>query len=209
MRRDGFLTYFCFIVVLVAGSIFIRYSTVKRLFNFALFTSIILGVYGIVQWTGNDFIKWSDHGNNVISTLGNSNFAGSMMAIAFILMFGGILIQSYKPFLRALFFLGVVLLGISIFPTNARQALVILTLGVGLVFTVFVSNYKPAISKVMFVTGIVSGIFAILGMLQIGPLKELLYKDSVTVRGFYWRAGLKMLQEHPLFVCLYSILNIV
>ena len=35
-------------------------------------------------------------------------------------------------------------------------------------------------------------------MLQVGPLKEYLYKSSVSVRGFYWRAGYQMFIDHPL-----------
>ena len=35
-------------------------------------------------------------------------------------------------------------------------------------------------------------------MLQIGPLTDLLYKSSVTVRGYYWRAGLEMFKSEPL-----------
>ena len=35
-------------------------------------------------------------------------------------------------------------------------------------------------------------------MLQIGPLSELLYKSSVSIRGFYWRAGFKMFFSDPL-----------
>lgn len=199
MRRDGFLTYLCFIIFLLIGAVFIRFATIKRFYVFGLITSLILGIYGIMQWTGNDFVQWSDHGNNVISTLGNSNFAGSMMAIALILMFGGLFFNSYNFAYRSLFLISIILLGIAILPTNARQALVILALGIGLVLTILVSNYKPLLSKIMGVSGLAAGILAILGMLQIGPLKEFLYKDSVTVRGFYWRAGIKMFQEHFLF----------
>jgi hypothetical protein len=36
-------------------------------------------------------------------------------------------------------------------------------------------------------------------MLQIGPLTSFLYKSSVTVRGYYWRAGIEMVQNHPWF----------
>jgi O-antigen ligase len=199
MRRDGFLTYLCFIIFLVAGSAFIRFVTIKRFYVFGLITSMVLGIYGVMQWTGNDFVQWSDHGNNVISTLGNSNFAGSMMAIALILMFGGLFFNSYNLVYKSLFLISIILLGIAILPTNARQALVILALGIGLVTTIWVSNHKPLLSKIMGGFGLASGILAILGMLQIGPLKDFLYKDSVTVRGFYWRAGIKMFQEHFLF----------
>jgi O-antigen ligase len=199
MRRDGFLTYLCFIIFLVAGSVFIRFATIKRFYVFGLITSLVLGIYGVMQWTGNDFVQWSDHGNNVISTLGNSNFAGSMMAIVLILMFGGIFFNSYNIALRSLFGTSIILLGFAILPTNARQALVILGLGIGLVITIWISNHKPLVSKIMGLFGIAVGLLAILGMLQLGPLKEYLYKDSVTVRGFYWRAGIKMFQEHFLF----------
>ena len=39
---------------------------------------------------------------------------------------------------------------------------------------------------------------AILGMLQKGPFASLLYKDSVSVRGYYWRAGIEMFKHSPL-----------
>jgi O-antigen ligase len=43
-----------------------------------------------------------------------------------------------------------------------------------------------------------SAVFALLGMLQKGPLTSLLYKDSVSVRGYYWRAGIEMFKDSPL-----------
>jgi hypothetical protein len=39
---------------------------------------------------------------------------------------------------------------------------------------------------------------ATLGMLQKGPFASLLYKDSVSVRGYYWRAGIEMFKHSPL-----------
>jgi hypothetical protein len=44
------------------------------------------------------------------------------------------------------------------------------------------------------------GFFAVLvGTLNKGPLASLLYKDSVTYRGDYWRAGWKMTLDNPIF----------
>jgi O-antigen ligase len=52
----------------------------------------------------------------------------------------------------------------------------------------------------LFVVGfsVAGAILAILGMLQKGPLVSLLYKDSVSVRGYYWRAGIEMFKDSPL-----------
>jgi hypothetical protein len=38
-----------------------------------------------------------------------------------------------------------------------------------------------------------------LGMLRIGPLADVLYKQSISVRGYYWRAGIEMFQSNPIF----------
>jgi hypothetical protein len=47
---------------------------------------------------------------------------------------------------------------------------------------------------------VVVGFIAVLvGTLNKGPLAPLLYKDSVTYRGDYWRAGWKMTLENPIF----------
>ena len=39
---------------------------------------------------------------------------------------------------------------------------------------------------------------AIFGMLQKGPLTGLLYKPSVSVRGYYWNAAIEMFKSNPL-----------
>jgi tetratricopeptide (TPR) repeat protein len=39
---------------------------------------------------------------------------------------------------------------------------------------------------------------AVLGMLQKGPLVDMLYKNSISIRGYYWRAGISMLRDHLL-----------
>jgi len=46
---------------------------------------------------------------------------------------------------------------------------------------------------------LVTGFLSVLGMLQIGPLTSLLYKGSVTVRGYYWSAGYEMFKNNLFF----------
>jgi O-antigen ligase len=40
-------------------------------------------------------------------------------------------------------------------------------------------------------------VLALLGMLQKGPLAQFLYKTSVTIRGYYWDAGVSMFLSNP------------
>jgi tetratricopeptide (TPR) repeat protein len=55
---------------------------------------------------------------------------------------------------------------------------------------------KLGLGLLVLVMGV--AVISILGMLQIGPLQSLLYKDSVTLRGYYWRAGINMFLNNPL-----------
>jgi O-antigen ligase len=87
---------------------------------------------------------------------------------------------------------------ILIIKSQSRQGLVVILFAVLFYITLF-AFYKN--KKLRFPIAAVSIIIvasSILGMLQIGPLKSVLYKDSVSVRGYYWRAAWKMFQENPL-----------
>jgi tetratricopeptide (TPR) repeat protein len=88
---------------------------------------------------------------------------------------------------------------ITIFPTNARQGLLLLFFGISSLIIVLIYNFNRIIGRVAILFSFVGLLVSILGMLQIGPLSKLLYKDSVSVRGFYWRAGIEMFQNNILF----------
>jgi O-antigen ligase len=199
MRRNGLLTYLCFSILLIAGFLYVKDSLIKRIYAWIVLTSLTVSGYGIMQWTGNDFVQWSDHGKNTISTLGNSNFAGSLMSILAILVFGGLFIRQFGPIFKLVLSVVFLMLLVAILPTNARQALVILGLGLGVIVIVVVSVNNKKIALLLSGLGTFVFILAVLGMLQVGPLKDLLYKNSVTVRGFYWRAGVKMFTENIWF----------
>jgi tetratricopeptide (TPR) repeat protein len=93
----------------------------------------------------------------------------------------------------------VLALAITIYLSNARQGLISLFVGIVLSITIYIWNKHKNYGRVIML--IFSGIvfISILGMLQIGPLKDVLYKGSVSIRGYYWRAGLEMIKSHPLF----------
>jgi hypothetical protein len=43
------------------------------------------------------------------------------------------------------------------------------------------------------------GLLVFAGILNSGPLADFLYKSSLQARGFYWRAAINMMIEHPFF----------
>lgn len=196
-RRNGTLTYFGFSIFLLTAAKFVRFSNVYAGLKIVVATGLVLAVYSLVQLSGNDFIQWSQE-NSIISTLGNTNFAGAVMAILFIAILPQIFISSLNLYYRIIAFSTSVLLLTVIIPTNARQAIIILIAGLFFIINFLIYRNFKVFGKLLLIIGFFVAIIAILGALQIGPLRELLYKQSLSVRGYYWRAGIKMFTDNIL-----------
>jgi O-antigen ligase len=198
-RRNGFLTYLSLTIFMFAAAIFVKLGAIKRLNYVAFFTGMVLGIYGLMQISGLDFVQWNNPYNAVISTVGNPNFAAAVMAMMASIVFGPVLNNSFNFYFRvASLFLTVMLL-ITIYLSDARQGLIAFAIGVGVYVIIWLYGIKSKLRHLILGSSLFVGVFAILGMLQIGPLTAYLYKNSVSVRGYYWRAGLEMLKDRPIF----------
>lgn len=199
MRKNGFLSYVALSLFFIVSAIYIRINNLITFYKFVLATSYLVGGYGLLQMTGNDFIPWSSSGMAIFSTFGNSNFAGSAMAILAILVLGGSYAYRKNLLISALSVIAFVMLLITIFPTNARQGLLLLFFGIGSLIIVLIYNYNRYLGRASITLAFIGVLLSILGMLQFGPLERFLYKDSVSVRGYYWRAGINMLRDNLWF----------
>lgn len=198
-RRNGFITYLSLAIILLATSIFVRAFNIKRLYLITYYVGTITAIYAFVQTTGNDFIAWNNNYNSIITTLGNPNFAGAVMAIMGVLSFASIFITDLKIYSRLFsIVLSIALLGL-IYRSNARQGMLAYFLGVGLFLVIWLIIKQRNLGILAAGGGVLVFIFSLLGILQIGPLERFLYKPSVSVRGYYWRAGIEMFKENPLF----------
>ena len=198
-RRNGFLQYLSLSIILVATAIFVRTFNIKKLFLVTYFIATISVIYSLMQTTGNDFVNWNNPYNPVISTLGNPNFAAAVMAIMGVVTFSSVFISTFQAPQRVVAGAISIFLLFVIYKSNARQGILAYFLGVGIFLTIWlwIKNKKFGILAV--VVGLAIFIVSILGMLQFGPLERYLYKPSVSIRGYYWRAGIEMLRSHPFF----------
>ena len=199
MRKNGYLTYFSLSIIFLVTVFYVRNNNLIKIYKFMLLSALAVGGYGLLQMTGNDFINWSSSGMALFSTMGNSNFAGSLMAILATITLGGSYIYRKSVALSSISIIAFVILVITIFPTNARQGLLLLFFGISYLIIVLIYNFNRIIGRIAILFSFVGLLVSILGMLQIGPLSKILYKDSVSVRGFYWRAGIEMFQNNILF----------
>jgi len=198
-RRNGFLQYLSLSIILVTTAIYVRAFNIKKLFIVTYFIALILSIYSIIQTTGNDFVSWNNPYNAVIGTVGNPNFAAAVMAIMGVITFSSIFIDTIDYSYRIFALVLAALLLFAIYRSNARQGLLAYALGAGIfmIIWLWIKNRKLGIFSS--VLGVIVFIISVLGMLQQGPLEKYLYKPSVSIRGYYWRAGIEMLINHPFF----------
>lgn len=197
-RRNGFLSYFALTIVLIFCMTSINYVYALRVLKCAIVIGVLLCAYGFMQITGNDFVSWNNPYNSMIATVGNPNFASSLLALISLIAFFSLFNMEFSKIYKTIA-LSVVLASIYlIVESQSRQGLLVMTFALLFYFTVLIYlNYKKFRILAM-ITSLTLTFFAILGMLQVGPLSSVLYKSSVTVRGYYWRAAWEMFLDKPL-----------
>jgi len=198
-RRNGFISYLSLAIIIIATSIFVRFFNIKNLYLITYLVGTISVIYALMQTTGNDFINWNNGYNPIITTLGNPNFAAAVMAIMGVICFSAAFNLELKLHYRVFSILLTALLLFAIYRSNAKQGLLSYILGIGLFLIIWLYGKSKKLGVFASIIGIFVVIASILGMLQIGPLEKFLYKPSVTLRGYYWQAGIEMLKSHPVF----------
>jgi O-antigen ligase len=197
-RKLGFFTYFGLAIFMICASLIANFSNIKNFFIAALIVSIIVGLYGILQATGNDFFEWNNPYNAVIGTVGNPNFASANFAVLSVVCLSMLFNSVFKIKWKALSFSALMLLLFSIVRSDSRQGLISFCVGALflLIFKAYAFSKRTGIFALIAI--IILSVLGILGMLQVGPLEKYLYKDSLSIRGFYWRAGIEMFKENVL-----------
>ena len=198
-RRNGFLQYLSLAIIFIYSSRVMTLASSKVLIKLMIIVSFILSAYGIIQITGHDFVKWDNPYNRMIGTLGNPNFASALLAIFLVVVFPQIFNSKISPIIRLTALISSTMSISAIISSDSRQGLLTFAIGILFYLTVKVYVRRKKLGICLILLNLIITTVSILGMLQYGPLKSYLYKDSISVRGFYWRAALEMFQSHPLF----------
>jgi len=196
-RRNGFAAYFSLIVIFLYSFKVINFTNILRIFKASLIVATIFSGYGVLQHFDKDFVSWNNPYNPIISTAGNPNFASALMAV-FVMMAVTILFVSKIPIGYKL--LSAITIGMSLFAivsSNSRQGIVALLFGLLFFISLFSYLRNRNFGFIVITVSTILSAAALLGMLQKGPLSQLLYKTSVTIRGYYWDAGISMFLSNP------------
>jgi hypothetical protein len=83
--------------------------------------------------------------------------------------------------------------------TDSQQGFLVLLIGSVIALGVYVNQRSKTMGYSYLGLALIGFVAVLVGTLNKGPLASLLYKDSVTYRGDYWRAGWKMTVDNPIF----------
>ena len=197
-RRNGFLSYLTLVVIFLFTAVRMNFFYIIRMIKGSIIVGGILSFYGLQQLAGRDFVNWNNPYNAMISTLGNPNFASALLAILTLISIFALLLETINRAYKFLALTVLLMSVIAIYQSNSRQGLLVLTFGLMCYATLYSLFNLRKFKKVILIAISSAVIFITLGMLQIGPLADLLYKESVSVRGYYWRAAIEMFRSHPI-----------
>jgi len=200
-RNNGFLLYFLLVILFLTTLSITEQEFFSKL-RLALAVSGIANVfYALWVLAFGDFIGWSNPYGNLLGTLGNPNFIGSFFGMFAALLFSLVVAKQESKFKKfsALILLPLVFLGII--QSHAVQGKVLFIAGAGVVgFYWLRDKFQSSNPSILYALFAIAGFFlALLGTLQKGPLSEILYKETVSLRGQYWYAGWKTGLSNPIF----------
>ena len=196
-RRNGFLAYFALCVIFLYAARTINFSNILRIYKIAILIGLLLSAYGLMQINGKDFIKWDNPYNAMISTLGNPNFASATLAILSLLALFGIFLKNLPIIYKLFGIIFIIIALIDIIRSDSRQGILVIFFSLLVYISLYFYHKNKKIGFFVISASVFSAVLALAGMLQKGPLVSLLYKDSVSVRGYYWRAGIEMFKSDP------------
>ena len=200
-RNTGALTYFALALLLLSTVFVSDAQYLKRSMQIFLVLGVLLIFYGQIQHQGLDPFPFQNaYGSNVFGTLGNPNFMSAFMGMTGVVAVGLSLNRSLKIWFRFGFTLAGLAALVIILETNSVQGFLNFAAGVTslVIIWLFMKHKTKAAYLLTCIAGVGGGL-VFLGIINIGPLASYLYKSSLQARGFYWRAALDMLLNHPIF----------
>jgi O-antigen ligase len=199
-RNTGFFAYLFLTFLLFASASSASPIVLKKFAYSLVCVGGFLGVYGLGQWQGLDFFDYVNaYGSNVFGTFGNPNFQSAFMgmtgAVALSLVIFGRL-----NLLQKISFSAIWIIAISNIYLSSEQGYLNFLAGfLASVLIYLFSKRKKVLAWISLSITTAGGVLVLAGILNFGPFADLLYKSSLQARGFYWRAAINMMVEHPFF----------
>jgi len=200
-RQTAFLAYFSLIVLMMCAVLSSNSNMQKKLALLLVLAGLVSGLYGVLQSTGGDPFDWINPYSPVFGFFGNPNFQASFIGMAAVAAVALSVKSSEKLKIRIGFLVFVLLALFNIYESKSQQGYLVFFAGIVIVGYLYVHGNSKLnkLSLGYLVASVLGFVAVLLDILQKSPWSSVLYKDSVTFRGDFWRAGWKMTLDNPVF----------
>ena len=200
-RNNALLTYLMFIAFITATIFISNLKFIKSLLLVMVFIGVLSAVYGFMQSIGIDPFGWISENIIVFGFFGNPNFQASFMGITATVAFAYLLNKDYKLSLKLGYLAFICLALYIVYKSKSQQGYLVFIAGVSVVIYLWLRT-NPILKnfRVLYLFALgVGAIAVVLDIFQKSPWSSFLYKESVSYRGDFWRAGWNMTINHPVF----------
>ena len=200
-RNTGALTYLSLLLVFMACFSLSDFKNYERIIYAVLFAGFINVFYcSFILISGRDPFPWKNPYNTFLGTLGNPDFISAFLGMIFSISLPIIFLSNIDKVKKVLLSTTLIVELYLIIETNALQGIVVSAIGFSAyLFLVIRAKFTKSIQNLYLCVVFLVSALAVLGMLQIGPLTNFIYKTSVTLRGEYWHAGINMFRSSPIW----------
>jgi O-antigen ligase len=198
-RNTGLITYLAFSILFIVSMAVSAPTFLNRFLLASLVTGVASLGYGLIQALGADPFDWVNRYSPVFGFLGNPNFQSSLLGILGSVVFAQLISKPVKLKVRGAYFVYLLVTLYVIRETDSQQGFLVLLIGSVIALGVYVNQKSKALGYSYLGLSLIGFAVVLIGTLNKGPLASLLYKDSVTYRGDYWRAGWRMTVDNPIF----------
>ena len=195
-RGLGLITIYSLAVVFIATAVLMQPNFENKIVLGIISSAFISSLYSILQSYGIDLLKWDSKTNGVIGTLGNPNFQSAFASMALVPSFIYFWTNKKRRYLAIILF---IFFSFTIIRTQSTQGIIAGFFSTSLVVAIFYWYKNKVVFWSILVSGSSAAIFAIVGMLNMGPLSSYLYKVSIQSRGDFWRSAFNTANSHPIF----------
>lgn len=200
-RNIGALTYLAFVVFMLGAYLSSTVSYINLILKILVGVGFLTSSYGFLQLFGLDPLLTTNLYNPVRGFFGNPNFQSAFLGIASISVVALALSNFYILKIRFIFLTLLLQFQYIIYCTDSVQGFMVTFLGtyIVVIFKILSIPQFKILGKIMIVTIPILILGVILDLLQKSPWVSFLYQPSVAYRGDFWRAGIQMFLNNPLF----------
>ena len=200
-RFNGVLTYISFIIFMTAAFMLSKIELNSSFIKVLAITGVISAMYGLIQHIGRDPFNWINKYSPVFGFFGNPNFQASFMGISATSSLALLLNDKNKLPHRFGWAIYIPFALFIISKSKSQQGFLVFAAGASIVMYLWISTHiRFKKIKNLYLVALILGVIAVLiDILQKSPWQSLLYKESITYRGDFWRAGWNMTMDNPVF----------